>query len=65
MARTEAEDRAIKKYEAEKIDKILLRVPKGQKARITSFAKAHGESTNAFIVRAISQAMNSENDDII
>ena len=29
MARTEAEDRAIRKYEAEKIDKIMIRVPKG------------------------------------
>ena len=57
MKRTEALDRAIKKYESEKIDKILLRVPKGKKAVIQDYAAAHGESVNGFINRALDEAM--------
>lgn len=53
MARSEAENRAIKKYEKEKIDRILLRIPKGEKAVIDAHAKRCGESTNAFIYRAV------------
>ena len=60
MARTKAEDRAIKKYEAEKIDKPLLRLPKGRKAIITEHAIRHGESTNGFIVRAINEAIEND-----
>ena len=57
MKRTEAVDKAIKKYESEKIDKILIRVPKGKKAEIQEYAKSVGESTNSFINRAIYEAM--------
>ena len=53
MARTEAEDRAIRKYEAEKIDKIMIRVPKGMRAQIDAHATLRGESRNRFITRAI------------
>jgi hypothetical protein len=34
MPRTPAMDRAIRKYEAEKLDHILIRVPKGDKEKI-------------------------------
>ena len=57
MKRTEAVDKAIKKYESEKIDKILVRVPKGKKADIQDYAAAHGESVNGFINRAIDETM--------
>lgn len=57
MARTMAEDRAIKKYEKEKIDKILLRVPKGKKELIQECAAQNGESVNAFINHAVDAAM--------
>lgn len=57
MKRTEAVDKAIRKYESEKIDKILVRVPKGKKAVIQDFAAAHGESVNGFINRAVDEAM--------
>lgn len=57
MKRTEAVDKAIRKYESEKIDKILVRVPKGKKAVIQDFAAAHGESVNGFINRAIDEMM--------
>lgn len=57
MKRTEAIDKAIRKYESEKIDKILVRVPKGKKAVIQDFAAAHDESVNGFINRVIDEAM--------
>lgn len=60
MKRSEAVDRAIKKYEAEKIDRILIRVPKGKKEKIADFAAQNGESTNGFINRAIDELMKSE-----
>lgn len=60
MARTEAEDRAIRKYEAEKIDKILIRVPKGMRGQIDAHAARQGESRNGFITRAINEAMERD-----
>lgn len=60
MAYSEAMLRAIKKYEAEKIDRISLRVPKGKKEIIQKFAEDHGESVNSFINRAIDEAMQEE-----
>ena len=60
MKRTAAVDRAIKKYEAEKVDRIVIRVPKGKKEKIADFAAKNGESTNGFINRAIDEAMKSE-----
>ena len=60
MAYSDAMLRAIKKYEAEKIDRISLRVPKGKKEVIQKFAEDHGESVNSFINRAIDEAMAEE-----
>lgn len=44
-------------------DRINLTVPKGEKQLIEAHAKAHGESTNAFIQRAIREAMQRENEE--
>lgn len=41
-------------------DRINLTVPKGQKEIIQSHAKANGESVNAFIGRAIAEAMERD-----
>ena len=60
MARSEAEARAIRKYEAEKIDKILVRVPKGMRGQIDAHAAQQGESRNGFITRAINEAMERD-----
>ena len=57
---TEAQLRAIKKWSTEKVDEIKIRVPKGQKAEIQEFAKAHGETVNAFVNRLIRDAMTAE-----
>lgn len=48
------------RYNAKVYDEIKVRVNKGRKARIQSYAKARGESINGFINRAIEQAMNSD-----
>ena len=51
---------SIKRYEDKAYDKILVRLPKGRKEEIQSFAASQGESTNAFIHRAITEAMNEK-----
>ena len=61
MPRTEAEDRAIKKYEHEKIDRVLLRMPKGKKDIIQQHVQKTGESVNAFINRAVNEAIERDN----
>lgn len=50
-----------KKYINEKLDGITFRVPKGQRAIIQEHAKKMGESTNAFIKRAVDEAMERDN----
>ena len=60
MARSAAEDRAIRKYEKEKIDKVLVRFPKGKKEIIQHYAAARGQSVNAFINQAIDTALQEK-----
>ena len=60
MPQTEAQLKASKKYHQEKLDEIKLRVPKGNKQRIQEHAKSRGESTNAFIYRAINETIERE-----
>ena len=61
MAASEARLRANHKYQTEKTDEIKVRVPKGEKAEIQEHAQGRGESTNAFICRAIHEAMGRDN----
>lgn len=42
---------------ADKLDRINLTVPKGEKTIIKAHAQAMGESVNAFINRAIGETM--------
>lgn len=60
MALTEAQKRAVAKYNAANYERIELRVPRGKKAELQEYAQAHGESLNAFINRAIDEAMGRE-----
>lgn len=46
---------------AEKLDRINLTVPKGQKEAIKAHAEARGESVNGFIGRAIKEAIERDN----
>lgn len=54
---------SINRYMAKAYDRISLIVPKGQKELIQAHAEAHGESTNGFINRAISETMERDNED--
>ena len=51
---------SIKRYGDKAYDKILVRMPKGQKDLIQAHAEAQGESTNGFINRAISETMERD-----
>lgn len=46
---------------SEKLDRINLTVPKGQKEVIKNHAEKNGESVNAFIARAIKTQMEIDN----
>ena len=48
------------RYNAKAYDDIRLRVPKGDKERIQSFAEANGETVNGFINRLIAEAMGED-----
>ena len=60
MAQTPAQLAASRKYHKEKLEEIKFRVPKGNKARIQEHAKTQGESTNAFILRAVNEAIERD-----
>lgn len=57
---TEAQAKAAKKYLKESVEDVRIRVPKGQKAIIKSHAEKQGESMNAFVIRAIDEAMERD-----
>lgn len=48
------------RYNDKAYDRINLTVPKGQKGAIKAHAEAHGESVNAFIMRAIQATMQND-----
>lgn len=57
MSPTDAQRRAIARWQKEKVEEIKFRVPMGEKAVIKEYASKTGESVNAFILRAIHEAM--------
>lgn len=59
MAQTEAQLRASKKYH-QKFDVIQFRVVKGEKDNISNHAKLQGESLNAFLRRAVQEAIERD-----
>lgn len=61
MAATEAQMRATAKWQKEKTDEVRFRVPKGERAVIHAHASQQGESTTAFIKRAIKETMERDN----
>lgn len=46
---------------SQKYDRVNLTLPKGQKDVIRAHAESRGESVNAFIQRAIAEAMERDN----
>lgn len=53
---------SIKRYQDKVYDKILVRLPKGQKDTIQAHAQALGESVNGFIGRAIAETIEHDTD---
>ena len=54
---SKAQQRAVNKYVKNNYDEVKLRMPKGKKDVIQVHAAQQGESVNAYINRAIDEAM--------
>lgn len=57
LAVSKAQQKATNKYISRVYDRVNLTMPKGRKDDLQAFAAREGESVNAFINRAIAQAM--------
>lgn len=57
---SDAQRRAVAKYNAANYDRVELRLEKGQKDIIKAHAESKGESLNAFINRAIAETVSRD-----
>ena len=60
MAVSKAQQRAVNKYVKSNYDEVKLRMPKGKKDVIQAHAAQQGEYVNAYINRAIDEAMQRD-----
>ena len=60
MAVSKAQQRAVNKYVKSNYDEVKLRMTKGKKDIIQAHAAQQGESVNAYINRAIDEAMQRD-----
>jgi predicted HicB family RNase H-like nuclease len=58
---TDARRKASAKYLKESVEDIRIRVPKGEKAKVQEHAASMGESMNQFVVRAIGETIERDN----
>lgn len=58
---SDAVNRAVQKYVRKAYDRILVSVPKGDRQPIKEHAASRGESLNGFIIRAIHETMERDN----
>ena len=63
MTVSKAQQRAVNKYMKENYDRVNLTLPKGKKDAVKAHAESRGESLNAFINRAIDEAMGRDNEE--
>jgi len=61
MTISNAQKRAVAKYNAKAYDRIELKVLKGKKDEIKAHAEKQGESLNGFINRAIDETTKRDN----
>ncbi len=54
---TDAQKKASKKYESEKIESIKLRLPKGKKELVQRCAKLNNESINGMVNRLLDEEL--------
>lgn len=57
---TEAVKQSNRKWDAANLDRLSIALPAGSREKIKAHAQAMGESTNAFIGRAISETMERD-----
>ena len=58
---SKAQQKAVNKYMKSNYDRVNLIMPKGKKDIIQAHAAQQGESVNAYINRAIDEAMQRDN----
>ena len=57
---TEARKEGNRRWDAANLDRLSIALPKGSKDKIKAHAESMGESVNAFIGRAIDEAMQKD-----
>lgn len=62
MAYTQAGNKATQRYQAKAYDRLPVRVKKGESEKIKAHAVKQGESVNAFVVRAIDETIQRDNE---
>ncbi len=62
MSVSKAQQKATAKYVKNTYDRIEVKVPKGQKAVIQSFAESQGKSLNGFACEAINEKIERDKD---
>ena len=60
MSPSDAQKRATRKWQTERVEEIRLRIPKGEKALFRAHVEKTGESLNGFFYRAGKEAMERE-----
>jgi uncharacterized protein (DUF1778 family) len=60
VAISDAQRKAVAKYNAANYERIELRVEKGQKQAIKDHAEANGETLNGFVNRAIKETIERD-----
>ena len=60
MAISEAQQRAVAKYNAANYERVELRLKKGKKSLLKAHAQTHGESLNEFVNRAIDETLERD-----
>lgn len=58
---SKAQQKAVQKYVKNNYDRIVVTLPKGRRDEVKKHASDHGESMNAFIVRAVNETMERDN----
>lgn len=58
--KSDAQRKAVAKYNKANYDQMQIRVPAGEKEKIKAHAESKGESVNGFINRLIAEAMQKE-----
>lgn len=58
---SKAQQKAVNKYVKNNYDRINVTFPKGQKEKLKEHSQKQNESVNAFILRAVSETMERDN----